>query len=105
MSRDSKFSVNCYLTATRSLYPGSVITIAKRKTSFEIDTGKVDAARDVLGTKTMTETVDAALDEIVDRRRREKLVELIFDSDALAIDDPEVMRGAWRHSGRRWHTS
>jgi putative antitoxin of VapBC-like toxin-antitoxin system len=105
MSRDSKLSVNCYLADTRSLYPGSVITIAKRKTSFEIDTDKVDAARDILGTKTMTETVDAALDEIVDRRRREKLVELIFDSDALAIDDPEAMRGAWRQGGRRWHTS
>lgn len=82
-----------------------MITVAKRKTSFEVDTDKVDTAKEILGTKTMTETVDAALDEIVDRRRREKLVELIFDSKALAIDDPEVMRGAWRHGGRDWLTS
>lgn len=53
----------------------------------------------------MTETVDAALDEIVKRRQREKLVELLFDSDALALDDPEVMRGAWPIGGRRWPTS
>lgn len=82
-----------------------MITVAKRKTSFEVDTDKVDAAKEILGTRTMTETVDAALDEIVDRRRRERLVELIFDSDALALDDPEVMRGAWRQGGRNWHTS
>lgn len=82
-----------------------MIAIARRKTSFEVDTEKVDAAREILGTKTMTETVDAALDEIVKRRQREKLVELLFDSDALALDDPEVMRGAWRQGGRRWPTS
>jgi hypothetical protein len=82
-----------------------VVAIAKRKTSFEIDTEKVSAAKAVLGTKTMTETVDAALDEIVARRQREKLIELLFDSDALALDDPEVMRGAWRYGGRKWPTS
>lgn len=82
-----------------------MIGIAKRKTSFEVDTEKVEAAREILGTKTMTETVDAALDEIVKRQQREKLVELLFDSDALALDDPEVMRGAWREGGRRWPTS
>jgi hypothetical protein len=82
-----------------------VITIDKRKTSFEIDSDKVNAAREILGTKTMTETIDAALDEIVKKRQREKLLELLFDSDALALDDPEVMRGAWRQGGRRWPTS
>lgn len=65
----------------------------------------MDTAREILGTKTMTDTVDAALDEIVKRRQREKLLELLFDSDALALDDPEVMRGAWRQGGRRWPTS
>ncbi len=82
-----------------------VIAIAKRKTSFEIDAEKVKTARDILGTGTMTETVDAALDEVIKRRQREKLVELLFDSDALALDDPEVMRGAWRVGGRNWPTS
>jgi len=65
---------------------------------------KVAAAKKILGTKTMTETIDVALDEIVKRQQREKLLELLFDSDALALDDPEVMRGAWRVGGRNWTT-
>lgn len=67
----------------------------KRKTSFEIDTEKVDAAKRVLGTKTMTETVDAALDEIVKRQGREKLLELLSTPGLLELDNPEVMKGAW----------
>lgn len=79
---------------------GRVIVVAKRKTSFEVDTEKVDAAREILGTKTMTETVDAALEEIVKRQQRRELLELLFDSDALELDNPEVMRDAWRRGGR-----
>ncbi len=69
---------------------------AKRKTSFEIDTVKVDAAKEILGTKTLTDTVDAALSEVVKLRQRKALVELLFTSGALALDDPEVMSRAWR---------
>lgn len=72
------------------------ITIAKRKTSFEVDPDKVDAAKKILGARTLTETVDLALDEIVKRQQRRELLDLLFDSDALALDDPEVMKGAWR---------
>jgi Arc/MetJ family transcription regulator len=100
MSRDSQFSVNCYLRGHKSLYDRSVITIAKRKTSFEVDTEKVEAAQEILGTKTMTATVDAALDEIVKRRQREGLLELLDTPGAFALDDPEVMKGAWRVGGR-----
>ncbi|MBW8060687.1 MAG: type II toxin-antitoxin system VapB family antitoxin [Solirubrobacterales bacterium] len=71
-------------------------TAAKRKTSFEIDAAKIAAAKDILGTKTLTETVDAALAEVVKLRQREQLVELLFTPGALALDDPEVMAGAWR---------
>jgi hypothetical protein len=68
----------------------------KRKTSFEIDTAKLDAAKEVLGTKTLTDTVDAALSEVVKLRQRKTLVELLFRPGALELDDPEVMSGAWR---------
>jgi predicted O-methyltransferase YrrM len=68
----------------------------RRKTSFEIDTAKVDAAKQILGTKGLTDTVDAALGEVVKLQQRRELIELLFDSDALALDDPEAMRGAWR---------
>jgi Arc/MetJ family transcription regulator len=75
-----------------------VTTIARRKTSFEVDTDKVDAAKEILGTKTMTDTVDAALEEIVKRRQREKLLELLETPGVLELDNPEVMRNAWRRS-------
>lgn len=68
----------------------------KHKTSFEIDTAKVDAAKGVLGTKGLTDTVDAALDEVVKRRGRERLLELLSTPGVLELNDPEVMRGAWR---------
>jgi Arc/MetJ family transcription regulator len=73
-----------------------VDSTAKRKTSFEIDTAKVAAAREVLGTKTLTDTVDAALSEVVKLRQRKTLVELLFRPGALELDDPEAMSGAWR---------
>lgn len=69
---------------------------SKRKTSFEIDQAKVEAAREVLGTKTLTDTVDAALSEVVKLRQRKTLLELLFRPGALELDDPEVMSGAWR---------
>jgi len=68
----------------------------KRKTSFEIDTVKVAAAKDILGTKTLTDTVDAALSEVVKLQQRRRLLELLSTPGALELDDPEVMGGAWR---------
>jgi hypothetical protein len=77
-------------------YIGAVRSATKRKTSFVIDTAKVSAAKDILGTKTLTDTVDAALDELVKRRRRLELLGLLSDPGAFELNDPEVMRGAWR---------
>ncbi len=68
----------------------------RHKTSFAIDTAKVEAAKEILGTKTLTDTVDAALSEVVKLRQRKVLVELLFTPGALALDDPETMAGAWR---------
>lgn len=70
--------------------------ISRRKTSFEVDTAKVDAAKEVLGTKTLTDTVDAALSEVVKVRQRRALVELLFRPGALELDDSDAMSGAWR---------
>jgi Arc/MetJ family transcription regulator len=68
----------------------------RHKTSFEIDTAKVAAAKEILGTKTLTDTVDAALAEVVKLQQRRKLLELLSTPGALELRDPEVMRGAWR---------
>jgi hypothetical protein len=72
------------------------IAPTKRKTSFEVDVAKVQAAKDILGTKTLTDTIDAALSEVVKLRQRRALVELLFTPGALALDDPDAMAGAWR---------
>lgn len=68
----------------------------KHKTSFEIDTAKVDAAKGVLGTKGLTDTVDAALAEVVKGAQRRQLLELLDTPGAFELDNPEVMRSAWR---------
>jgi hypothetical protein len=71
-------------------------TATKHKTSFEIDTAKVEAVKDILGTKTLTDTVDAALSEVVKLRQRRNLLKLLSTPGALELDDPDVMAGAWR---------
>jgi Arc/MetJ family transcription regulator len=71
-------------------------TATRHKTSFEIDTAKVAAAKDILGTKTLTDTVDAALSEVVKLRQRRELLKLLSTPGALQLDDPDVMAGAWR---------
>lgn len=68
----------------------------RRKTSFEVDTAKVEAAKGILGTTTLTDTVDAALSEVAKLEQRRRLAELLFTPDALQLDDPDVMAGAWR---------
>lgn len=72
------------------------MAMARRKTSFEVDFDKVDAARVVLGTRSLTDTVDAALGEVIKLQERERLVELLFTPGALALDDSATMAGAWR---------
>jgi hypothetical protein len=68
----------------------------RRKTSFEVDFAKVESAKVVLGTRTLTETVDAALDEVVKREQRRELVKLLSTPGVHALNDPDVMAGAWR---------
>jgi hypothetical protein len=72
------------------------VVVTRRKTSFEVDPAKVDAAKEVLGTKTLTDTVDAALSEVVKLRQRKALVEVLFRPGALELDDQDAMSGAWR---------
>ncbi len=78
----------CYLQAMG--------TATRRKTSFAVDFAKVDAAKSILGTATLTDTIDVALDEVIKLEQRQRLVELLFAADALQLDDPDVMARAWR---------
>jgi hypothetical protein len=69
---------------------------ARRKTSFEVDFEKVALAKQLLGTATLTETVDAAFDEIIAIARRRELIEILFEGDSLDLADETVMASAWR---------
>jgi hypothetical protein len=73
-----------------------VRTTPKRKTSFEVDFDKVESAKEILGTRTLTDTVDAALDEVIKLRQRRRLVELLFTPGRLELDNADVMASAWR---------
>jgi len=62
------------------------------KTSLSIDREKADAAAAVLGTKTLTATIDAALTEIVNMDRRRRLVERIRRDGGIGPSDAERRR-------------
>ncbi len=68
----------------------------RRKTSFEVNFAKVNAAKDILGTSTLTDTVNGALEEVIKLKKRQRLVELLFTPSALQLDDPDAMAHAWR---------
>lgn len=58
-----------------------------------IDREKVDRAREILGSKTIAETVDLALDEVINLERRRRLIERIRRSKTGGIGPtPEELR-------------
>ena len=63
---------------------------------MEIDAAKVEAAKEILGTKTLADTVDAALSELIKLHQRKVLLDLVFRPGALELDDDEVVSSAWR---------
>ncbi|MBI2704635.1 MAG: type II toxin-antitoxin system VapB family antitoxin [Actinobacteria bacterium] len=63
------------------------------KTAIRIDDELAAEAREILGTRTLTDTVNAALREVVDRQRRELFVSHLTDADAFDFD---AIEDAWR---------
>ena len=62
------------------------------KTSLAIDREKADAAAAVLGTKTLTATIDAALSEVVGMERRRRLMARIRRDGGIGPSDDELRR-------------
>ncbi len=67
-----------------------------RKTTLEIDDGVLAEARRILGTSGIKDTVDAALRTVRLQDARRQLIEQLRTRDGLDLDDPEIMRPAWR---------
>ncbi len=66
------------------------------KTALRLDTELLAQAREVLGTRTTTETIHAALAEVVARRGRERLFERLQGQQGIDLADEAVMARAWR---------
>jgi hypothetical protein len=62
------------------------------KTSMVIDRRKVAEAREILGTKTMASTVDAALDEVIRLGKRRRLMDYIVERGGIGPSPEELRR-------------
>jgi len=67
-----------------------------QKTTIAIDRQAAERAQRELGTTTLVDTVNTALREIAARASRRRFVERLSRRDGLELDDPDVMRSAWR---------
>ena len=66
------------------------------KTALRLDEELLAEARDLLGTKTATDTIHTALTEVVARRGRARLFERLRTLEGMDLADETVMREAWR---------
>ena len=63
-----------------------------KKTALLLDEVKVAQAREILGTSTSTETIDAALTEVINQEKRRRLVEYFSNRDPA---DNELILRSW----------
>lgn len=66
------------------------------KRLVDIDDDLLERAQTLLGAATMKETVNRALQEVVDADLRRRHADRLFSMEGLDLDDPDVMSGAWR---------
>lgn len=67
-----------------------------RRTTLMIDDHLIENAKRALGTRGIKDTIDRALEEAVAAHARQELIELLVSSEGLDLNDPEIMRQAWR---------
>jgi Arc/MetJ family transcription regulator len=68
----------------------------KRRTTIEIDDGLVEEAREVLGTRGLRDTVEAALTEAVRTARRRELADQLASTEGLDRDALLEARRSWQ---------
>jgi Arc/MetJ family transcription regulator len=67
-----------------------------KKTALLLDQDLIAQVREMLGTKTTTDTITEALRELIRVRGRARGLERLRRREGMDLDDPEVTRGAWR---------
>ena len=72
--------------------------MAIRKTALMIDDELVRQVKELLGTATTTETLTEALREVIRVRGRARGLERLRRREGMDLDDPEIMKGAWRQA-------
>jgi Arc/MetJ family transcription regulator len=71
--------------------------MSSRKTSVLIDEELLAAAKTVLNTKTVKDTIERALQEVLRARARAEEVEALSLQRGMDLNDDELMSRAWRH--------
>lgn len=66
------------------------------KRLIDVDDNLLDEARDALGTRTLKDTVNRALGEVVRAELRRRHADRLSRMEGLDLNDPDVMTGAWR---------
>ena len=66
------------------------------KTTLVLDAAKVRKVKKLLGAKSIRDTIDRALDEVLALEARRRLVERLRTMDGLDLDNTKIMAGAWR---------
>jgi len=64
----------------------------KDKTCLAIDREKVERVKEILGTQTLADTVDAALEDVVNHDRRMSLLERIRREGGIGPSPEELRR-------------
>ena len=73
-----------------------IYTVGMVKRLVDIDGDALDQAQRILGAATMKDTVNRALQEVIDLDRRRRFLDRIVASDGVDLDDDEAMDRAWR---------
>ncbi len=66
------------------------------KTLVDIDPTLLEGAKRQLGTRTIKDTVNQALEEVVARALRQMLADLLVSGGLPDLGSDEVMAAAWR---------
>ena len=67
-----------------------------KKTSVVIDDRLLEQVQDLLGTRSIRDTIDRALREIVRDGARRQEIAALSEMDGLDLAKEEIMAGAWR---------
>ncbi len=65
------------------------------KRLIDIDDDLLEQAREITGAATMKETVNRALQEVINLELRQRHLDRLATGEGLDLHDEEIMRGAW----------